>query len=84
MVVLKNTPIRRRRNNKPLWWSKTIDKGRKRKKRCRYNNRLSHDHLDLLKYRKALGTTTKTICNAKRSYERKLSLHIKDDPKAFY
>ena len=37
----------------------------------------------MIKYKKALGTATKTICNAKRSYERKLSLHIKDDPKAF-
>ena len=85
-VVLKNTPItrrRRRRNNKPLWWSKNIDKVRKRKKRCWYNYRLSQNHSDLLKYKKAHGTATKTICNAKRSYERKLSLHIKDDPKAF-
>ena len=38
----------------------------------------------MLKYKKALGTATKTIWNAKRSYERKLSLYIKDDPKAFY
>ena len=49
-----------------------------------YNYRLSQNHSGLLKYKKALGTATKTICNAKRSYERKLSLHIKDDPKAFY
>ena len=38
----------------------------------------------MLRYKKALGTATKTIRNAKRSYERELSLHIKDDPKAFY
>ena len=68
-VVLKITPIwRRRRNNKPSWWSKYIDKVRKRKKRW-YNYRLSQNHFDLLKYKKALGTATKTICIAKRSYE---------------
>ena len=83
-VALKNTPIRRRRNNKSLWWSINIDKVRKRKKRCWYNHRLSQNHFDLLKYKKALGTATKTIRNAKRSYEGKLSLHIKEDPKAFY
>ena len=38
----------------------------------------------MLRYKKALGTATKTIRNAKRSYERKLSLHIKDDSKGFY
>ena len=38
----------------------------------------------MLKYKKALGTESKTICNAERSHERKLSLHIKDDPMAFY
>ena len=56
----------------------------KRKKRCWYNYRLSQNQSDLLRYKKALGTATKTIRNAKRSYEKKLSLHIKDDPKAFY
>ena len=38
----------------------------------------------MLKYRKALGTAAKTICNSKHYYERKLSLCIKDVPKAFY
>ena len=38
----------------------------------------------MLRYKKALGTAAIIICNAKRSYERKLSLHIQDDPKAFY
>ena len=56
----------------------------KRKKICWYNCRLSQNHSDLLRYKKAIGTATKTIRNAKHSYERKLSLHIKDDPKAFY
>ena len=41
-VVEKKKPIRRRRrSNKPLWWSKDIDKVWKRKKRCRYNYELS-------------------------------------------
>ena len=38
----------------------------------------------MLKYKKCLGTATKAIRNAKRFYERKLSLHIKDDPKALF
>ena len=38
----------------------------------------------MLRYIKALGTATKAIRNAMRSYERRLSLHIKDYPKAFY
>ena len=84
-VVLKNTPIMRRsRNNKPLWWSKNIDKVRKRKKICWYDYRLSQNHSDMLKYKKAIGTATKTIRNAEHSYERRLSLHIKNDPKALY
>ena len=36
----------------------------------------------MLRYKKAFGTATKTICNAKHSYEQKLSINIKDDPKA--
>ena len=47
--VLKNTPNWRRiRNNKPLWWSKNIDKVWKRKKICWCNYRLSQNHSDLL------------------------------------
>ena len=38
----------------------------------------------MIKYKKALSTATFAIRNLKRSYERKLSLHIKDDPRAFY
>ena len=84
-VVFKNTPIRRkRRSNKRSWWSKNIDSGRKREKTCWYDYKLSQNHSHLLKYKKCLCTATKTIRNVKRSYEIKLSLHIKDDPKAFY
>ena len=63
---------------------KNINKVWKRKKICWYNYKHSQNHSDLLKYKRTLGTATKTICNATCSYERKLSLHIEDDPKAFY
>ena len=53
------------------------------RKRCWHKYQQSQNHSDLLKYKKALGTVTKTICSAKRSCERELSLRIKDDPKAF-
>ena len=63
---------------------KNMDKVRKRENRCWYDHKLSQNHSDLLRYKKSHGTATKTALNAKRSYKRKLSFHIRDDPKAFH
>ena len=63
---------------------KKIDKVRWRKKRCWYNYKQFLNHSDFSKYKEVLGTAAKTIRNAMRSSEGKLSLYIKDNPKAFY
>ena len=44
--------------------SKNIDKVWKRKNRCWYDQIMSQYHPDLPRYKKALGTATKTIRNA--------------------
>ena len=64
--------MRRRRHSKPLWCSTKIDKVRKTKKRCWYDFKQLQTQSDLLRYNKTLGTATKTIRNAMRSYKKKI------------
>lgn len=74
----------RKKNNKPLWWNRRVQRARKNKLMLWQRYQDSKTYQDYITYKRALNKATKQVRKAKKKYERKLTKNIKKDPKAFY
>ena len=74
----------RRSNNKPLWMNPNIMRLIRKKRRLWNWYKTTSDYLQYQEYLKCQKTVAKTICAAKRNFERKLAKNFKKNPRQFY
>ena len=85
-VISEFVPKQTRRKTKrqPPWWSRKLQKLRKKRLIWWKRYKISGVHADYVKYKLAMDHARTEVRKAKRRHESKIASNIKTDPKMFY